>query len=118
MKWIKELWDKLILKAWFLFEGMRTVEIVWSLDREYYYVPKYALKKIAWLSVKHPIEDKPEKFKWMAYGVHIVKKDGTEYWREVLPFRFWKVRTRRPDPERTWLPSLSDEVMDYRALQA
>lgn len=64
---------------------MRT--IVYSKNREYYYIKELACPRCNWISVEK-FSEEPKKG-WIS---HAYQYDG-KYFRSALPFTFWKVKS-------------------------
>lgn len=90
------------------------ISIHYSLDREYYYVtdteqdsPKY------WMSVENEKPDSVSDSPFTPSYLQIKRvSTGAEYWKEVLPFNFWKVKSGDVEP----LTRDSDLYQDYASL--
>jgi hypothetical protein len=86
-------------------------EIQYSRDGKFYYVNHALHRPTEWLSVDERPMPVPEDFKKATFSgaVEIRKRDGRSYWREVLPFSFFEVKSGRTET----ISEDSDLFKDY-----
>lgn len=84
--------------------------IVYSDDKNYYYVKELAMGRDFWLSVEKHIKQ-PEPTGW----VSDVMQFDNSYYRVILYFTFWKVRSYMKIEEQ--VEDTNELVKDYQDVQ-
>jgi len=90
-------------------------EVHWSAGRKYIYFTYPDLRCDHWLGTEKKPLPAPENLGFATSGIKVEKKDGTAYWREVLPFAFWSVKSEssvQRDHRAVYLDTADETLMD------
>jgi hypothetical protein len=68
-------------------------EVRWSADRKLVYFTYAELQVRHWIDATERPMPPPEKFDFMCHGLSVRLQDGREYWRQVMPFMCWSVKS-------------------------
>ena len=68
-------------------------EVCWSWDRKLVYFTYAELRTYNWIDADPRELPVPEKLDFMCSGIRGVRKDGSEYWRQMYPFAMWSVKS-------------------------
>lgn len=68
-------------------------EVHWSADRKLVYFTFAELRVRHWIDAVERPMPRPEKFEFMCHGLQVKLRDGHEYWRQVMPFLIWSVKS-------------------------